>query len=462
VACVDGPDLGFLCQGDAAAPLHDASGRRIADLTHGGAVAVGVNDREHIRSDGAGGSLQATSSARLWGRPNHLTVGGSLDAAWTRFASDGEVGPIDAALRVVSTGLFISTPEDTGFTAMPVALRARSTYAGLYVTDTLDVTDRASITASGRYDHARIDLTDRLGDNLNGRNRYQRFNPALGATWRLGRALTAYGGYAEGSRVPNPSEIECSNPLIPCLLPSSLASDPPTLRQVVAVTWEAGLRGRAPFAHGTLTWTAGWYRTEVHDDIQAVATSLSAGYFQNIGGTSREGVELGARYVGARLSAFVSYSHVEADYRTGFVLPSPSHPLRDAAGLIVVRPGDRLPGIPRDRLKLGVEIEPRAGWTLGVNFNLVGDQAYRGDESNQLAPLPAYAVVNLHTSLNLTRNFSLFATVDNVLDAHYATFGLLGDPTGVGAPGVPDSAADPRFQSPAAPISAYGGVRVQF
>ena len=39
-------------------------------------------------------------------------------------------------------------------------------------------------------------------------------------TYKFGDRLTAYAGYSEGNRAPTPSEIECSNPRQPCLLPS--------------------------------------------------------------------------------------------------------------------------------------------------------------------------------------------------------------------------------------------------
>jgi iron complex outermembrane receptor protein len=461
--CAEGPDQGLLCQPGALTPLAGPTGQPIPYISAGGALPIGQNDREHIRSDGFGLSLQATSTARLWRRGNHLTVGASLDQAVTDFSSSAEVGPIDAALRVTPTGLFVATPEGTPFAATPVDLHATSSYLGLYVADTFDLTSRLSVTASGRYNEARIHLDDRLGEALNGRNRYRRFNPALGAAWRVGAGVTLYGGYSEGVRAPNASEIECSNPLVPCLLPSSLASDPPSLRQVVSRAWEAGARGRLALAGGTLSWNAGWFRTGVSDDIVAVSTSLSAGYFQNIGGTRRQGVELGARYRRPRFSAFADYSYVEATFRSAFDEPSPSHPLADAAGQIEVRPGDRLPGVPRHRLKLGAEVEPRRGWTVGVTVAVIGDEVYRGDESNQLAPLPGHTVVNLHSSVDATRRLTLFASIENAVDARYATFGVLGDPTGIGAPGVPEGpAADPRFQTPAGPIAAYGGVRLRF
>jgi iron complex outermembrane recepter protein len=467
--CLGPSDLSRLCQADGLTPLSDISGRPIPDISRGGALPIGEIDFEEIASDGVGGSVQATSTAPLGAKENHLSVGASIDHASTDFSSRAEVGVINSALQVMASGLFVDTPENTPFSATPVSLDASSTYLGLYATDTFNVTPRLAVTASGRYNLARIDLADRRGTNLDGANQYRRFNPAIGAAWKVGSAVTVYGGYSEGARTPNASEIECSNPAIPCLLPSSLASDPPTLKQVISHTWEAGLRGAlAALGGGTLAWNAGLFRTDVDDDIYGVATSLSAGFFQNIGGTRRAGVELGARYHSARLTAWASYSFVDATFQAVLTLPSPSNPSQDGAGDIQVRPGDRLPGIPRHRLKAGADYEVHKGWTVGGSVAWVSDQFYRGDEGNQLAPLPGYAVVNLHSALRVGRAISLFVIVDNALNARYATFGVLGDPTGVGAPGVPAGGVtngpgvDNRFQSPTAPIAAYGGVKVRF
>jgi outer membrane receptor protein involved in Fe transport len=92
------------------------------------------------------------------------------------------------------------------------------------------------------------------------------------------------------------------------------------------------------------------------------------------------------------------------------------------------------------------------------------DQFLRGDESNQNPTLPGYVVVSLHASYKVTDNFEIFANVANLLNAKYATFGQYGDPTGVGALGVPTNGigVDNRFLAPSAPIAAYGGIRVKF
>jgi iron complex outermembrane receptor protein len=87
-----------------------------------------------------------------------------------------------------------------------------------------------------------------------------------------------------------------------------------------------------------------------------------------------------------------------------------------------------------------------------------------GDESYQKPTLPGYVVIILHTSFAIADLIQLFANVQNLLNANYATFAQYGDPTGVGAPGVPTNGVgvDNRFLAPGAPIAVYGGVKVKF
>src|SRR5579862_6831207 len=470
-ACMTSQYAGFTCQADGSTPLRNADGDLLPDISKGGTVYIGENDFETIHTNGAGGSLQATETAFVFGRENQLTAGGSIDNAATDFGSSAELGTINSALVVSNSGLFVDTPENTPWTATPVSLSATNTYYGIFATDTFNITRRFAATFSGRYNVARIDLADHLGSDLSGHNSYSRFNPAFGVSEKLARNFTAYAGYSEGNRTPTPGEIECSNPAAPCLLPSSLSSDPPTLRQVESRSWEAGVRGNfsAPsLGPGQFTWNAGLFRTDVDDDIYGVATSVSTGYFQNIGGTRRQGAEFGLHYRDDRFSAFLDYSYVAATFESSLLLHSPQNPDADANGDIQVRPGDTLPGIPAHRIKAGADYHVTHSWLIGGDFVYESSQYFYGDESNQLQPLPGYAVVNLHSRYELTGNVELFVDVTNVLNAGYATFGILGDPTGVGAPGIPPNAVtngpgvDNRFESPAPPVGAFGGIRISF
>ncbi|MGD0866289.1 MAG: TonB-dependent receptor [Rhizomicrobium sp.] len=470
-ACTVAPYIGDMCQADGTTPLTNSSGGYLPDISHGGTVTIGENDFETINTLGVGGSLQATESTAIFGHDNQLSVGGSIDHASTNFQSSAELGTINSALQVSFSDLFVDTPENTPWTATPVNLNATNSYYGLFGTDTFNITDDLALTASGRYNLAEIDLADRLGTALSGDNRYSRFDPALGLTEKVSTNLTVYAGYSEGNRAPTPGEIECSNPTAPCLLPSSLSSDPPTLRQVVSHTWEAGLRGHfslPEIAPGSITWNASLFRTNVDDDIYGVATSLSSGYFQNIGGTRRQGAELGLKYEDERLSMFLDYSYVDATFESAFLLNSPQNSFADANGNIQVEPGDVLPGIPANRIKAGADYRVLPSWIVGADIVYESSQFFRGDEFNQMGPLPGYTEVNLHSKYELTDHVELFVNVVNALDGKYATFGVLGDPTGIGAPGIPPGAVtngpgvDNRFESPSAPISAFGGVRVEF
>ena len=461
------PANGELCQSDGTTKLTGSTGEPVPDISQNGAVPIGENDREFIRAVTWGGTMQATATSPLFGHDNHFVAGASVDRSTVDFQSTTEVGTFNSSLQLQPTGIFVFTPENSGFNATPVGLGATDTYYGLFAADTFTVTKRLAVTASGRFNLAQIDLSDHLGSNLSGNNRFSRFNPAIGATYKIAPAATGYFGYSEGNRAPTPSEIECSNPAQPCVLPSSLTSDPPSLKQVVSRTYETGLRGsfRLPdLLPGDFAWNFGLFRTDLSDDIYAVATSVSSGFFENIGGTRRQGIETGARYRDDTWSVYAAYSLVDATFRSAFTLPSPNNPAADGSGNIHVVAGDRLPGIPLHRLKLGADYRVNGRWSIGGALAYVSSQFFRGDELNQNAPLPGYALVNLHSAYRVAENFELFATLDNALDARYASFGTFGDPTGIGAPGVPAGGAgvDPRFETPGTPIAIFGGVRAKF
>jgi len=266
------------------------------------------------------------------------------------------------------------------------------------------------------------------------------------------------------------TSIACCS-MKPCLLPSNLAGDPPNLRQVVAHTAEFGVRGRIPDASDGgrgISWNLGAFRTNSFNDIYGIATSVSSGFYQNIGSTRRQGIEGSFNYQADRWSYYINASYVDATFRSAVQLPSPSNPYQDDDGNIQVHPGDRLPGIPKSRVKAGVDYAVAPQWKVGVSLIVVSDQYYFGDESNQNAPMPGYHVVNLHTSYQLGRHVELFGSIDNLFNARYATYGIYSDSTGIGTPGIPADGVtngpgvDNRFLSPAAPIALYGGVRITF
>jgi iron complex outermembrane receptor protein len=473
VACGDGS--GTLCQPDGATPLTNAAGQPLPDISNGGTAVIGENDFELIHAWGRGATLQAADTGAILGHENQFTIGAALDYASTSFYTGAQIGVINPQLLVLPSNLIVNTPESSDAAIangdpVPVSVDSVNKNLAAFFTDTFNVTPDLAVTASGRYNIAHVDLADQLGTNLSGHNRFVHFNPAIGATYRIVPTVTVYGGLSENTRTPTASEIECSNPLTPCLLPTNLAGDPPNLRQVVAHTAELGLRGTSqPFAGpGSVTWNLSVFRTLLRDDIFGIATSVSQGFFQNIGDTRRQGVEAGVKYRAESWSAYANYSFVQATFQSPLTVPSPSNPYQDALGDLQVVPGDHLPGIPDHRLKLGADYEVLAHWTVGATLNLVSSFYYVGDESNQLSAIPGYTTVNLHGTYKPVAHLEVFASINNLLNRKYATWGILSDPTGVGAPGVPADGVtngpgvDNRFLSPSAPFQAFAGLRMTF
>jgi iron complex outermembrane receptor protein len=465
VPCQGPGAAGLLCEPDALTPVTGARGQPLPDPAGTGGAPLGENDTESLHTLGNGAALQASLATPLAGARNLLAIGATLDAARSDFGSATLVGAIGPGL-LVAPGPEVVTPEGGEWNATPVALSASTRYVGAYASDTLALGERAALTASARYNVATLELADERGTALSGDSRFERLNPALGATYRVDARITAYAGYAETNRAPTASEIECSDPRRPCLLPSTLAGDPPGLRQVVAHTWEAGLRGAADApAHATLEWRMGLYRAAVSDDIEAIADSLASGYYRNVGDTRRAGLEGDLAYHARGGSAFLGVSTVDATYRTGFTEPAPSNPAADAAGETTVRAGDRLPGIPRYSLKAGGALSLGARWRASGTFSWIGPSPFHGDEANLNAPLPAYRVVGLAADYHPAAGVEFFVRADNVLNARYAGYGLYADPGGAGAPGVPSGPAahlDNRFESPGAPFALRAGLRLTF
>jgi len=471
-ACPTTP--GILCQPDGVTPLMNSAGQTLPDISNGGTTVIGENDFELIHAWGRGATLQAADDESIFGYQNQLTIGAAVDYAATNYYTGAQIGVISPQLLVLPSNLIVDTPENSAAAAangdpVPISVDSVNKNLGGYFTDTFNATPDLAVTASGRYNIAHVDLADQLGTTLNGSNRFVHFNPAMGATYKIVPTLTVYGGFSENNRTPTASEIECSNPATPCLLPTNLAGDPPNLRQVIAHTIELGFRGQtARLAGGDVSWNLTVFRTLLHDDIFGIATSVSQGFFQNIGDTRRQGIEAGLNYRGDNWSAYANYSLVQATFESPLAVPSPSNPYQDALGDIPVAPGDHLPGIPEHRLKLGADYKILAQWTAGATLNVVSSFYYVGDESNQLAPIPGYTTVNLHSSYKPAPHLEVFASIDNLFNRKYATWGILSDPTGIGAPGIPPNGVtngpgvDNRFLSPAAPFEVFGGVRVTF
>jgi iron complex outermembrane receptor protein len=283
----------------------------------------------------------------------------------------------------------------------------------------------------------------------------------VGLTYKFFPLLSAYGGYSESNRVPTPLELGCASSAQPCLIENFLVADPP-LQQVVGKTYEAGLRGNGDFMEGRLNWKAGLFRTDSFNDIIQVASVIAGrGFFQNVAQTRRQGIEALVEYAKGPWSAYIGYSLIDATFQFTGDLASPNNPMADANGNIHVTPGDHIPMIPLNQVKLGADYAVTTQWKVGADVQVVGSRYFTGDEANQNTKLPGYWVANLHTTYQVTKDVQIFGVVNNVFNQKYALFGTYFDPTGVANTGLPIALTDHRTEVPGQPLAVYVGMRAK-
>ncbi|WP_407155770.1 TonB-dependent receptor [Bradyrhizobium sp. STM 3557] len=463
----DDPNGGLLCFGNGTTPANGLNGVQLSNPFPTG-TTLGELDRTSTRSTTAGTSLQATNTDQLFGHDNRFVVGGTFDASVTHFNASAELGTIGSDFVVSGSGIFLGPsgfigPSGTPVGIAPVSLRTTSQYTGLYVLDTFDVTRAFSITAGGRFNDARISLQDQLGTALNGDHSYDRFNPTIGATYKITPELSAYAGYTEANRAPTPLELGCADPARPCIISTFLVADPP-LKQVVSRTVEAGLRGSKELNIGTLEWKIGGFRATNSDDIMAIPSPVlqGFGYFQNVGSTRRQGIEAEAKLRSAALQVYSSYALVDARFLDAFQVGSNSPTAEANGGIIQILPGNVIPSVPRHRIKAGFDYSITDAFKVGGDALFVSSQYFAGDGANVEAKLPSYTVFNAHASYQVDKNVQVYGRVDNLFDNRYATHGAFFD---IGAiPNLSNGTTftDARSVSPARPRAFYAGVKVTF
>ncbi len=230
----------------------------------------------------------------------------------------------------------------------------------------------------------------------------------------------------------------------------------PNLNQVVAHTYEVGLRGHTGEpAQGQWSWNLDGYHTENSNDIiyEVAIDNPNLAFYTNAGRTRREGLEANLRYDRDRLHVKLSYAYTDATFQTPLLLNSGNNPAADANGQEQVLPGDRIPGIPRHRGNFVVDYDVTAHFSVGGSA-VVQSNVYRfGDEANLTQPLGGYGVVDLNAALRPTDRVTLFAIVNNVFDKRFYTYGSLGPVSDVPWPNVPGGVTDTRTASPGTPIT---------
>jgi len=411
----------------------------------------GTNEQSVVSTDSYGASLQLTLLGRLAGMDNQFIAGVAADLANSQYTAASQDALFTDSRATIGIGNY----------AQQTDAKTRSANYGIYFNDVLSLTRPWSFTLAGRYNWASAQIGDEssMQPLLDGRHVFSRFNPSVGINWNPTSSFTAYATYNEGMRTPTAIELACADPAAPCSLPNDFLADP-ALKPVISKTFEVGARGRVG---ETTSWSAALYSTTLTDDIQFISSAASTqGYFQNVGKTRRQGLELAGRTKFGLLAVSANYSYVDATYRSAWTEQSASNSSADANGNIAVKPGNRIPGIPANTLKLRLDYTATSKWNIGTNLTYRSGIFARGDENNQdvNGEIAGYFLIDMDSTYQLTKQLQVFATVSNLLNKRYASFGVLGQNFFNGPNHTFDGASpfNEQFVGPGAPRGVWVGL----
>lgn len=411
------------------------------------ANSPGLNDVADTAENAYGATAHLTLRQSGKTVNNRLVLGASADLGDTQFS------------QLEQPARFTPGRDTIGFApyVLQTRLTARNRYYGLYAYDTLGLGAGTSLTFAGRYNWARVHLLDRLGTALNGNHVFSRFNPAVGLNLAPWHGVHAYGSYSEGMRTPTPVELTCADPSAPCALPDNFLADPP-LKPVVSKTLEFGARGRIA---DNWSWHAAVYRTNLRNNIEFISLNGAQGFFQNVPKTRHQGVELSARGHVGRLRLSAQYSYTDATFQSAFTEASPNNSSAAASGLIAVRPGDRVPGIPAQSFKLRLDYSVTNRLRVGTTVQAQTGQYARGDENNRdiHGQVPGYVVADLDATYRIRPRWHAFLQVNNLFDINYYSLGVLGSNDFTGGSFDPNTGVSTQFRSVGAPIGVWVGIR---
>lgn len=428
---------------------------------------------------------------------NRLAVGAGWDrgtSTYRQLTQLGYLNPDNVSFTLVPIFLDGTTFSDGDPVDTQVQLHGIVNTPSIYATNTLAYGQWA-LTLSGRYNHSSLGNVDYLPisaarGNLNSNNTFERFNPAAGITYKPSRYFNTYFNYSEASRSPTSIELGCADSTEPCNLPNALVSDPP-LKQVVSRTVEVGIRSNEE--GGTLRWSAAYFFGQNYHDLLFVASEQTGfGYFLNFGKTRRDGFELELSKNWQQWEFGGNYTFLNATYQSPQTVDGGSNSANDSAlagqpGIdddIHIVPGDYIPQVPRNMLKVYGRYKPSSKLTTELNILGVGSSFARGNENNLDQPdgvyylgpgkSAGYGIANLGARYQVIPRVQLFVQMNNLLDKHYSTGAQLGTtpfdndnhfvarpfgtPYGTGDGDIPIRTS--TFLAPGTPFNIYGGLKI--
>ncbi len=300
-----------------------------------------------------------------------------------------------------ATGKILSTLSDVRG-ALANQESYKDTVKGIFLQESVRPTDRWLVDAGMRFDQSRFSMTTNeiskfdyaTSKYVAGAGQFQTnktYNlPSykLGATFKALEAVNLYVSVARSSQLPSNAEISAN----------------PDLTLATSTNYEVGMKARADEWFGN----AALYVNDLTNEIVSINTGGTQA-FANAGKTKKQGFELDGGYQvveNVQIGGQFAYSN--------FHYKSFSEPVR---GRNVVRDGNQLPFIPKDRYGFFVAYKNESGLSARLQSNFSG--AYYIDNANSQMYDGYRGVVSASVAYEMGRHlFNLSA--ENLTNKYYA------------------------------------------
>jgi len=260
---------------------------------------------------------------------------------------------------------------------------------GAYVQDQIDLTDQIKMRVGGRYDEYKQTVLNRINSTTI-RQAFNHFSPQIGLVYEPNKQLSFYANYAKGFR-PNTGTDAAGAAFKPELTDSS----------------EVGMKLET--LDKSVSGTIAVYRTNKSNII--TSDPVNSGFSIAVGEARSQGVDVDFKAdLPGDNKLYASYAYTDAFVTKGLLDPDFAKP---------VAAGDPLINIPKDSANLMLFHAIHRGdktLNIGGRVNYVGK---RLGETGANFYLPAYTLVGLFASYDLTDKAKLSFDVNNLFDKVY-------------------------------------------
>lgn len=311
-------------------------------------------------------------------------------------------------------------------------------YTNFFAQINLNVTEKWSFELGANINTTKYSLTDLYtNDQINQSGNYSFetvFSPRIGSSYEIVQGNNIYASISQGFSTPTVAET---------LMPDGQINT--DLKPETGTNFEVGFKGN--WLGSRLYTELSFYSIQIDNLLvaQRIAEDQYVGI--NAGKTNHNGIEFLTTYNFKLSKSILVKPYLNAAFNF-FEFDKFINDGNDFSG-------NKLPGVPKYTMNLGVDLKIDNGFEAFANFRSVGELPLNDSNSDYT---DQYKLLNFKASYSFKiyqdLELNIYGGVNNVLDEHYAA-SIVTNAVGFGS-------QKPRYYYPGNPRNYYGGIQMTY